>query len=51
MDFLPSGYPKENLSYMEFLQTVKVVRMLYGRDAAKKYFTDNIELWYNLDNA
>ncbi|MBQ3309567.1 hypothetical protein IJG78_02730 [Candidatus Saccharibacteria bacterium] len=43
--------PKQGLTYMEFLQTTKVLRMLYGIDSAKKYFTDNLYLWYNEDNA
>lgn len=48
---LPSGTPKKPLTYMEFLQTTKVIRMLYDKDRAKKYFTDNFGLWYNIDNA
>lgn len=48
---LPNMSPKQGLTYMEFLQTTKVVRMLYGIDSAKKYFTDNLHLWYNEDNA
>lgn len=51
MDRLPSGTPKKPLDYTDFLNTVKVVRMLYGRDAAKKYLTDNLGVYYNLDNA
>lgn len=48
---LPNMTPKQSLTYVEFLQTTKVIRMLYGTDLAKKYFTDNLHLWYNKDNA
>lgn len=48
---LPNMSPKQGLTYVEFLQTTKVIRMLYGTDLAKKYFTDNLHLWYNKDNA
>lgn len=48
---LPSATPKKPLSYLEFLQTTKVIRMLYDKETAKKYFTDNLNLWYNMDNA
>lgn len=47
----PSGSPKKPLSYLEFLETVKVVRMLYDKDRARKYFTDNLQIWYNIDNS
>lgn len=47
----PSGSPKQPLTYLEFLQTVKVYRMLYGVDEARKYFTENIKVYYNDDNA
>lgn len=47
----PSGMPKRPLSYLEFLQTTKVIRMLYGTENAKKYFTDNIDLYYNKVNS
>lgn len=43
--------PKQNLNYTEFLQTTKVIRMLYGTESAKKYFTDNLELYYNKVNS
>lgn len=39
------------MTYSEFLDTVKVLKMLYGRDIAEKFFTDNICSWYNVDNA
>lgn len=45
-----SGEPKRNLTYLEFLQTCKVIRMLYGTESAKKYLTDNLGVYYNLDN-
>lgn len=47
----PSGTPKKPLTYLEYLQTVKVIRMLYGTQAARKYLTDNIGVYYNLNNA
>lgn len=51
MEKMPSGTPKKQLSYSDFLSTVKVIRMLYGKDLAKKYLTDNLGVYYNLDNA
>ena len=48
---LPNATPKRSLTYMEFLQTTKVIRMLWGTDNAKKYFTSNLVLWYNIDNS
>lgn len=39
------------MTYLEFLQTVKVLKMLYGREIAEKFFTENIIAWYNIDNA
>lgn len=41
---------KENMSYSEFLDTVKVLKMLFGRDIAEKYFTNNINLFYDVDS-
>lgn len=37
-----------NVSYQEFLDTVKVLKMLYGRDVAEKFFTKNITEVYNI---
>lgn len=39
------------MTYSEFLDTCKVLKMLYGRDIAEKFFTDNIRSWYNVNNA
>lgn len=55
--FLPSSLPdgeiepKKQLTYMEFLQTTKVIRMLYGSEEARKYFTNNLDVYYNIDNS
>lgn len=38
------------VSRLEFLQLIKVVKMLYGRDTAEKVFTKNINMYYNLDS-
>lgn len=50
---MPKGTwsPKRPLSYLEFLQTCKVIRMLYGRDLAEEYLTNNWHVYYNKDNA
>lgn len=48
---LPDITPKKPLSYTEFIQTIKVFRMLYGVDFAKKYLTDNLKVYYNVDNS
>lgn len=47
------GYSTKNtdtldMSYQEFLDTVKVLKMLYGRDVAEKFFTKNITEVYNI---
>lgn len=39
------------MTYTEFLNTIKVIKMLYGRDVAEKVFTTNVDKWYNLDSA
>lgn len=38
------------MSFMEFLEFVKVVKMLYGRDFAEKLFTKNISSYYNISS-
>jgi hypothetical protein len=38
------------MTFLEFLQLVKVVRMLYGRDVAERFFTKNINKYYNLNS-
>ena len=39
------------MQYIEFLDTVKVLKMLYGAPIAEKFFTKNIGLYYDLDSA
>lgn len=38
------------MNYTEFLDTVKVLKMLYGRDIAEKFFTKNKEQFKILDS-
>lgn len=38
------------MTYTEFLKTIQILKMLYGRDIAEKVFTKNIHRWYNLDS-
>lgn len=38
------------MSYSEFLDTVKVLKMLFGRDVAEKFFTKNIDLFYDVNS-
>lgn len=38
------------MQFTEFLQLVKVIKMLYGRQFAEKFFTNNISLFYDLDS-
>lgn len=40
----------DKLTRLEFLELVKVVKMLYGRDIAEKVFTKNISTFYNIDS-
>lgn len=42
---------KRPITYSEFLDTVKVLKMLYGRDIAERFFTQNKHLWYNQTSA
>lgn len=39
------------MPFNEFLDLVKVMKMLYGREIAEKFFAKNIQLYYNLDSA
>lgn len=39
------------MNYIEFLQTTKVLKMLYGAQIAQKFFEQNIGSWYNVANA
>ena len=39
------------LTFEEFLDLVKVVKMLYGRDVAEKCFTKGLSQLYNIDSA
>jgi len=36
--------------FTEFLDLVKVLKMLYGSAVADKFFTKNIGLYYDLDS-
>jgi len=38
------------MKYQDFLDTVKVLKMLYGREIAEKFFAKNAKLYYNLDS-
>lgn len=38
------------MPFLEFLALVKVIKMLYGRDFAEKFFTNNISQYYNLNS-
>lgn len=38
------------MPFIEFLALVKVIKMLYGRDFAEKFFTNNISQYYNLNS-
>jgi len=37
------------MTFLEFLELVRTYRMLFGIIEAKKLFTKNIGLYYNLD--
>ena len=39
------------LTKTEFLNLIKVLRMLYGRDFATKVFENNFKTFYNVDSA
>ena len=39
------------IPFDEFLQLVKVVKMLYGREPATKLLENNLHKYYNLDSA
>lgn len=36
--------------YVVFLDTVKVLKMLYGTAIAEKFFTENMHLYYDDDS-
>lgn len=38
------------MSFIEFLEFVKVVKMLYGRDIATNILEKNLHKYYNLDS-
>lgn len=38
------------LTIPEFLDFVKVLKMLYGRDVAEKVFTKKLKEWYNYNS-
>lgn len=37
-----------SISFNQFLDLVKVLKMLYGRDISERFFKSNISLW--IDN-
>ena len=39
---------RNNMSFYDFLALIKILKMLYGRTVAEKYFTKHIDEWYNL---
>lgn len=39
------------MPFDEFLKLVSTVKMLYGRSVAEKFFTTNIQQYYNLNSA
>lgn len=40
---------KNKLTIEQFLETVKVLRMLYGIHIAQQYFEDNFNIFYGED--
>lgn len=38
------------MTYDEFLNTCKILKMLYGREVAEKFLTKNIHKYYNLNS-
>lgn len=38
------------MSFVEFLDFIKVIKMLYGRDVATNIFEKNLHKYYNLDS-
>ena len=46
-----SGEQLLELSFSEFCDLVKVIKMLYGRDIADRVFTNNMWSVYNIDIA
>lgn len=38
------------MPFNEFLDLVKVLKMLYGSEIAKNFFTKNVNKYYNLDS-
>jgi hypothetical protein len=39
------------MQFSEFLRLTSTIKMLYGREIAEKFFTSNIEKYYDLNNA
>lgn len=39
------------MNYIEFLDTVKVLRMLYGKQVAEKFFDKHVDSYYDLTSA
>jgi hypothetical protein len=44
------GFEVNVMKYSDFLDTVKVLKMLYGREIAEKFFTKNASMYYNLNS-
>lgn len=40
-----------NITFVEFLDFIKVCKMLYGRDVAERLFTKGLSQMYNVDSA
>lgn len=38
------------MPFLEFLQLVKTLKMLFGREIAEKFFTKNINMYYDLNS-
>lgn len=46
----PLTTPQEQLEYSNFLNTIKVLKMLFGRQIAENFFTNNMHLFYDIDS-
>lgn len=40
----------DQIAYANFLDTVKVLKMLFGRQIAENFFTDNMSVFYDVDS-
>lgn len=43
-------HPPLKIDFNEFLDLVKVIKMLYGRDIATRFFENYIKKWYNVNS-